>query len=262
MLELIDLTRRLSKAESRGRLPGLRRRLLQLQQACWSAAIPSVLVVEGWDAAGKGDIVRKLTERMEPRGYDVHYLSDEPRTYELGMPWMWRFWLAAPAHGKMAIFDRSWYRRALVERVGKKASELSWHQKLRDVTDFERTLTDEGCVLIKLFLHISKKEQKKRYRKAAQDPALQWKLDEKGAIRPGKYKDYLPALEEMLAHTDVASNPWTILAATHRRYARVTAFETLVARLEEALVARGHELPEPWVESEKPRPEEAQEEAK
>ena len=112
--------------------------------------------------------------------------------------WMWRFWLATPGHGEMAIFDRSWNRRALVERVEKEAGELVWRRKLRDIADFERMLADDGCVFVKLFFHISKKEQKERYKNWEKDPDMRWKLDEKQGPKASRYDKYLPAVEEML----------------------------------------------------------------
>ncbi len=260
MLELIDLTRKLSKDEYQRRLPRLRERLLQLQQACWREGIPSILVFEGWDSAGKADVIRKLTERLEPRGYEVNYISDEPRSYELYLPWMWRFWLAIPAHGEMAIFDRSWNRRALVDRIEEGTGELGWRRKLRDVADFERTLADDGYLLVKLFLHISKKEQKVRYRKWKEDPVEKSKIHEGEWLDPEKYDDYLPAVEEMLEHTDAAWSSWTIIPTTDRRYARITAFETVIDRLEDALESRGCTLPEPWTPEEPPAEPEAEEE--
>lgn len=247
MLELIDLDHRLPKDEYRRRLPLLRSRLLQLQQVCWYEGIASVLVFEGWDGAGKGDAIRKLTERLEPRGFKMHYIADTPRSYALDLPWMWRFWLATPARGEMAIFDRSWNRRALVARVEKGADELAWRRRLRDIVDFERMLADDGTVFIKIFLHLSKGEQKKRYKKWDKDPETSWRLEYKDWLMPEKYGFYRGAVEELLEATDTAWSPWTIIPATQRRYVRATVFATVIDRLEEALTARGVSLPEPWI---------------
>lgn len=260
MLELIDLTRKLSKDEYHRRLPRLRDRLLQLQQTCWREGIPTIVVFEGWDSAGKGDVIRKLTERLEPRGCDVIYVTDEPRTHELYLPWMWRFWLTIPAHGKMAIFDRSWNRRALVDRLENGTGELGWRRKLRDIADFERALADDGYLMIKLFFHISKKEQKERYKKWKDDPIERWKIHEGEWLDPKKYDDYLPVVEEMLEHTDAAWSSWTILPATDRHHARIATFETLIDRIEDALESRGCELPKPWTPEEPPEEPEGEEE--
>ena len=114
MLEKVDLTKELAKSEFKSRLPYLRNRLYDLQKACWDASIPSVILFEGWDAAGKGSSVNLLTQRLDPRGFKL-YAIQAPRTYEKHMPWLWRFWLKLPNYGQMAIFDRSWYGRVLVE---------------------------------------------------------------------------------------------------------------------------------------------------
>lgn len=243
MLELVDLSRKLSKDEYRERLPGLRRRLLELQQACWKARIPSLLVFEGWDASGKGPTIRRLTERLEPRGFEVHYLTDRPRTYELDLPWMWRFWLTVPRYGAMAIYDRSWYRRGLVERLDGGADDLRWHRILRDVADFERTLADDGYVVVKFFFHISGPEQTKRYKKWRKDPSLSWMVDEKEWIAPDRYDECFPLIEEMLQATEAEWGPWVLVPATDKCWRRVTVFETLIRRLEEALAVRGLPLP-------------------
>lgn len=260
MLELIDLKRKLSKEDYKSRLPQLRDRLLQLQQTCWREAIPTIVVFEGWDSSGKSDIIRKLTEGLEPRGLEVSYITDKPRTHELYLPWMWRFWLALPARGKMAFFDRSWNRRALVDRLENGAGELGWRRRLRDIANFERTLADDGNLLIKLFFHISKKEQKERYKLWKKDPIEQWKIHEGEWLDPKKYDDYLPVVEEMLEATDAAWSPWTILPATDRHHARIATFETLIDRLEDALESRGCALPEPWIPEEEPAEDEPEEE--
>ncbi len=243
MLDLIDLSKTLSKEEYQKRLPRLRQRLLQLQQASWQAGVASVLVFEGWDGSGKGDCVRRVTERLEPRGYRVHFVPRQPRTYERYLPWMWRFWLEIPNYGQMTIFHRSWYRRMLLRRGEGRMEELGWHRAVRDVLDFERALTDDGCVLVKLFLHISKKEREARYLKMEQDPAESWRIGKRSWKHHRHYEDFYALSEEMLARTETAAGPWKIVEATDRRWARVCVFQTLVDRLEEAMKTR--ELPLP-----------------
>lgn len=243
MFELIDLDEKLSKSDYKARLPALQVRLLELQRVCWKAHVPAILVFDGWDASGKGPLIRKLTERLEPRGFDLHYLTDEPRSYELDMPWMWRFWLEIPTHGKLAIFDRSWNHRALRQKVAGEADELHWRRMLRDIGDFERMLTDDGYIFLKFFLHISQKEQKKRYEAWKKDPGLSWKALEGNWQRPDRYDEHKVAVEELLQHTELPRAPWTIVPATDPRHVRITVFETVVARLEKALEDRGVELP-------------------
>ncbi len=245
MLDLIDLSRSLSKEEYQEQLPRLRRRLLQLQQACWQGGLASVIMVEGWDGAGKGDCVRRLTERLEPRGYRVFYVTRKPRTYERFLPWMWRFWLEIPNYGQMTIFHRSWYRRVMLRRGEGRMEELEWHRAVRDILDFERALTDDGYVLIKFFLHISKEEREARFQKMEDDPAESWRISKRSWKHHHRYEDYHALSEEILARTETAAGPWKIVEATDRRWARVSIFQTIVERLEEAMTARGLPLPEP-----------------
>src|ERR1043166_6477344 len=162
MLEKLNLNRKLSREECDRLLPGLQRRLYDLEKACWDHKIASIAVFEGWDAAGKGSAINTLTQRLDPRGFKV-YATQLPRTLEQGFPWLWRFWLKVPCRGEMVIFDQSWYTRVLTERVEGMISERAWRAAYRDIIDFERMLTDDGAVVLKFFFHISEKEQRRRF---------------------------------------------------------------------------------------------------
>jgi polyphosphate kinase 2 (PPK2 family) len=243
MLEKVDLTCKLPKEEYKRLIPVLQRRLYDLEKACWDADIPSMIVFEGWDAAGKGTSINLLTSRLDPRGFKL-YPIQAPRTFETHLPWLWRFWLKTPNYGEMAIFDRSWYGRVLVERVEELTPVREWRKGYRDIVGFERTLADDGYVIIKFFLHISKQEQKRRFKKLERDPLKSWHVQPEDWEHHRKYNKYLVAIEEMLERTDTEWGPWTIVEATDRRWARVKIFQTIIRRLEEALTERGHELPE------------------
>jgi polyphosphate kinase 2 (PPK2 family) len=242
MLEKIDLTRKLSKKEYRERLPRLQRRLYDLEKACWDAKIASIIVFEGWDASGKGTSINLLTSRLDPRGFKL-YPIQAPRTFEMRMPWLWRFWLKTPNHGEMAIFDRSWYGRVLVERVEGLTPEAEWRKGYRDISDFERALADDGTVIVKYFLHISKDEQERRFKRLEKSPLDSWHVQPEDWAHHSKYDLYLRAIEEMLERTDTEWAPWTIVEATDRRWARAKIFTTLIRRLEDALTHCGFELP-------------------
>jgi polyphosphate kinase 2 (PPK2 family) len=242
MLDKIDLSKRLSKSEYRARLPHLRNHLYDLQKACWDAGVPTVILFEGWDAAGKGTSINLLTQRLDPRGFKL-YAIQAPRTYETHMPWLWRFWVKLPNYGQMAIFDRSWYGRVLVERVEGLTPEEEWRKGYQDIVDLERTLADDGYVLIKFYLHISKKEQRRRFKKLEKDPLQSWHVQPEDWEHHRKYDEYLVAIEEMLERTDTEWGRWTIVEATDRRWARIKILETLVRYLEEALQRRGFPLP-------------------
>ena len=237
MLEKVDLTHSLTKEEYKSRLPALQDRLYELQLAGSETGLPSVIVFEGWDASGKGTTINVLTNRLEPRAFRLHAIR-EPRTHELRMPWLYRFWERVPNYGQMAIFDQSWYRRVLGERVGKITPKSEWQKAYRDITDFERTLADDGYVLVKLFLHISKKEQKQRFRKLESDPLTSWQVQPEDWKRHSEYNRYLVAVEEMLERTESEWGPWTIVEATDRHWTRIAAFEAIIRALEAAAARR------------------------
>jgi len=243
MLEKIDLTQKLPKEEYKAQLPRVQRRLYDLEKACWDAKMPSIIVFEGWDAAGKGTSINVLTSRLDPRGFKLYPIR-EARTFEKSLPWLWRFWLKSPNYGEMAIFDRSWYGRVLVERVEGITPVREWRKGYRDIVDFERALADDGYVITKFFLHISKKEQKRRFKKLEKDPLKSWHVQPEDWEHHKQYNQYLVAIEEMLEHTYTEWGPWTIVEATDRRWARIKIFQTIIRHLEEALKGRGLDVPE------------------
>lgn len=244
MLEKVDLSQKVSKKEYKKRITGLQDRLYRLQKATWDANLPVVILFEGWDAAGKGTSIQTLTSRLDPRGFKLYPIR-EARTYEKKRPWLWRYWLKTPARGEIAIFDRSWYGRVLVERVEGFVPDIEWRRGYRDIVDFERTLADDGALIIKFFLHISSKEQKKRFKRLLQDPLSAWKVEPEDWEHHAKYDEYVLAIEEMLERTDTEWGPWTIVEATDRRHTRVKIFETIVMRLENRLT-RLDKLPEDY----------------
>jgi polyphosphate kinase 2 (PPK2 family) len=236
MLENLNLDRKLAREKYQELLPGLQRRLYDLEKACWDQRISSVVVFEGWEAAGKGGAIANLTERLDPRGFKLHAIQP-PRTFEQQRPWLYRFWLRVPDRGEMAIFDRSWYLRVLLERIEGLAPKPDWQAAYRDILDFERMLADDGAVLIKFFFHISKKEQRKRFRKLRQDPLEAWRVDKAAQRQHRKYEQYLEAVEEMLELTESEFAPWTIVEATSRWWARKKVFDAIIAALEKRLGA-------------------------
>lgn len=256
MLETVDLSQRLDRETYHRRLPKLRARLLQLQQACWRLGVPSVLAIEGWDGAGKGACVRKLTERLEPRGYRVCYLGTEPRTYERQLPWMWRFWLDIPSYGQMTIFHSSWYRKAILDRDNGRLDELGWDRAFRSILDFERALADDGYVFAKVFLHITSAERQRRYRRWQKDPASSWKITPQDWKHHARYSEIYPYVEWMLERTETAWAPWSIIAATDPKWARIQVFEAVIERLEQALDRRGAALPDAGTERDDERDDE------
>jgi AMP-polyphosphate phosphotransferase len=234
MLENINLKRKLSREDYKLVLPALQQRLYDLEKACWDHAVPTIIVFEGWDASGKGTAITALTQRLDPRGFKMYPITS-PRTYEQQRPWLWRFWLKTPNRGEMVIFDRSWYFRVLDERVEKSVSEKAWREAYRDIVEFERMLADDGTVILKFFLHISKNEQRERFRSIEADPLEAWRVTDADWARHKKYGKYLAAAEEMLELTESEFGPWTIIEGTSKWYARKKIFETIVAAMEARL---------------------------
>lgn len=248
MLEKIDLTQKLNKSEYKRLMPVLRNQLYAMQKASWDAGIPVIIIFEGWDAAGKGTSIQTLTSRLDPRGFKLYPIR-AARTFEKKHPWLWRFWLKIPGEGEWAIFDRSWYGRVLVERVEQLIPESKWRLGFRDIVDFERTLADDGYLIVKFFLHISRQEQRRRFEKLSSDPLNAWHVQPEDWEHHRQYDDWLLAYEEMFERTDTEWGPWTIVEATNRRYTRVKIFKALIAALEERLASLDA-LPDPalWEE--------------
>lgn len=243
MLEALDLSLRLPKSDYKDRLPRLQRRLHRLQRASWECRVATIVVFEGWQAAGKGRAIDKLTQRLEPRRFSL-YAIHPPRTFEKHLPWMWRFWDKLPNWGEMAVFDLSWYGRVLSERVEGLVEEDAWRAGYADIVSFERALAEDRYSIVKFFLHVSKQEQAERFRKAASDPGMAWRVERQDWKHHEKYDQYLLAAEEMLERTESECGPWTLVEATDKRWARVKIFETLIRRMEEALQSHGCGVPD------------------
>jgi AMP-polyphosphate phosphotransferase len=234
MLEKIDLTKKLDKQTYKLYMQVLAERLYEVQKGSWDAKIPVVIIFEGWDAAGKGTSIQTLTTPLDPRGFRLYPIR-AARTYEKQRPWLWRFWLKIPADGEWAIFDRSWYGRVLVERLEKLTPETEWRKAYRDIADFERTISDDGTLIIKFFLHISKKEQKKRFEKLTADPITAWRVAAEDWEHHRKYNKWAMAYEEMFEQTESEWAPWTIVEATDRRFTQYKIYHTIIRALEKKL---------------------------
>ncbi len=230
MLEKIDLTKKLDKQTYKQHMQILAERLYEVQKGSWDSGIPVVILFEGWDAAGKGTSIQTLTTPLDPRGFKLYPIRAS-RTYEKQRPWLWRFWLKLPADGEWAIFDRSWYGRVLVERVENIIPENDWRKAYRDIADFERTISDDGTLIIKFFLHISKKEQKKRFKKLDADPLTAWRVAPEDWEHHRRYKEWLLAYEETFEQTESEWAPWTIVEATDRYFTQVKIYQTIIRTL-------------------------------
>lgn len=234
MLEQINLNQSVTEKEYKRKLPQLQEHLYDLEHAVFQAKVPVAIVFEGWAAAGKGSTINVLAERMDPRGFRVTPISP-PRTSETRYPWLWRFWLKIPAQGQMVVFDTSWYRRVLIDRINKTVKKQDWQKAYEDIADFEEQLAADGTVILKFWLHISEKEQARRFKKLLKDKLTAWQVTEEDAAQHDKYKKYLAAVEEMLARTDSPHAPWVIVEATDKYHTRLKVLETIARALEARL---------------------------
>ena len=248
-LDRLDLSLSLSRDEEARRLADAQDRLLYLRLVAGGIfdgsgrlGPPFCLVFEGWDASGKGGAIKRVTSPLDPR--HVRVVSFAAPTYdEKRHHFLTRFWTQLPGWGGMAILDRSWYGRVLVERVEGFATDDQWRRAYDEIKDFERTLCDEGMVLMKFWMHISHDEQLKRFNARKKDPLKGWKLTDEDWRNRDKRPQYEDAVTEMIDRTDTSWAPWTLVEANNKRWARVKVIEAVNARLEQALTELGIELP-------------------
>jgi len=200
--------------------------LLSLQQAVLRQNGRMIVVVQGMDAAGKGGAIRRLVHRLDPRGFRVHRIG-APAAWKQKKHYLFRFWSRLPSPGEMVIFDRSWYGRVLVERIEGFAEAKRWQQAYREISEFERWLVDDGVMLVKLWFHIDKDEQLKRFEAREKNPYKAWKLTDEDWRNREKWDQYIEAAEQMLEKTDTFVAPWTVIAANSKRHARLQALEAV-----------------------------------
>lgn len=212
------------------RLGKLQKELLRIQQTYWHEKRRAVLVFEGWDAGGKGGAIRRLTEPLDPRGFHVWPIA-APRPDEQGRHYLYRFWKRLPVPGSIAVFDRSWYGRVLVERVEGFATKEQWKRAYGEIREFERMLTDDGARIVKLFLHITKDEQLNRFRERLTNPYKRWKLTEEDLRNRDKWADHEEAVEDMFDETSTENAPWTAVPANSKWYARTRVLEIVTEAL-------------------------------
>jgi polyphosphate kinase 2 (PPK2 family) len=248
-LDEVDLTPKLSRAEEAARLEVAQFRLLHLRLMLGGQigveprlGPPVCVLFEGWDASGKGGVIKRLVNHLDPRHVRVAQFAaptyDEKRHHFLS-----RFWPALPGWGGMAVLDRSWYGRVLVERVEGFTTKEQWKRAFDEIVDFERTLTDEGMILLKFWMHISDEEQLRRFQRRENDPLKTWKLTDDDWRNRKKRKDYERAVEEMFARTDHAAAPWIIVPAESKRYARVYVLESTCRTIERVMSEHGFDVP-------------------
>ena len=234
MLEQVDLSQKLDKADYKTRMELLGNQLGELHRKLHERKIPAIIVFEGWDAAGRGTLINELILRLDPRGFKV-FANNTCHADTTAHPFLWQFWNTIPAAGKVMIYDKSWYDRVLSERIDGLSVPEKIDATYDEIVSFERQLSDSGCILIKFFLHITRKEQKKRMEKLEQDPATRWRVGEVEWRRHRKYDEYVEIIEETLSRTDRDCSPWIPVAAMDRRFAAVKICETIAQSFEQQL---------------------------
>jgi polyphosphate kinase 2 (PPK2 family) len=208
------------------RLKKLQLKMLSIQQTYYHEQRRAIIVFEGWDAAGKGGAIRRLTEKLDPRGFHVWPIGP-PIPEEQGRHYLYRFWTKLPAPGQLAIFDRSWYGRVLVERVESLIKKPVWQRAYDEINEFERMLVDDGVRLVKIFLHITPDEQLRRFAERLSNPYKRWKLTEADISSHQHWDDYAEAVEDMFDRTSTKAAPWTAIHGNKKWVARVEALRTI-----------------------------------
>jgi AMP-polyphosphate phosphotransferase len=246
----VDLRAKLKRSEQDLLLDELGARLAQLrlalggQTGSGQLGPPLCVLFEGWDAGGKGGAIKRLVAPLDARHVRVTQFA-APTLDEKRHHYLHRFVGALPGRGGMAVLDRTWYGRVLVERVEGFASEPEWRRAYDEINQFEGMLADDGMIIVKLWMHISEHEQLKRFERRRDDPLKAWKMTDEDWRNRGKRGAYENALEEMFERTDTERAPWRIVAGNSKRYARVKTVEEVIGAIERGCAARGFPLPEP-----------------
>lgn len=234
LLGAIDLEQTLTEDDYKVRLKQQQVILRELQLRIYKHEIPVLAVFEGWDAAGKGGVIKRLTDTLDPRSYIVHSFA-APSDEELAHHYLWRFWRKLPTAGTIGIFDRSWYGRVLVERVEGFATDTEWRRAYREINEYEAQLVSGGCVLLKFWLHISPEEQLQRFNDRSTDPFKQYKLTDEDWRNREKWDEYYVAVNQAIQRTNTPLAPWQIVSANDKYFARVKVIETVTQAIRRAL---------------------------
>lgn len=241
-LEHIDLSIELGRKEYKKKLKKLQFQMLNTQQFLFQNQIGLILVFEGMDAAGKGGAIKRLTQRLDPRGYVVHPIS-APQPHEKRYHYMQRFWRKLPRHGQIGIFDRSWYGRVLVERIEGFATKDEWSRAYREINEFERTLTDDQYIIIKFWIHVDKDEQLARFKERQTNPYKMWKLTNEDWRNREKFDTYVEYANEMFEKTDSEHAPWILVPGNNKLFARIKVLEETLQHVEKEVSRLGKKIP-------------------
>ena len=234
ILSKADLSLHYTREEYKEKLDKLQKKMEKLHGELYRRRIPVVLGFEGWDAGGKGGAIKRLTERMDARGYVVNPTAS-PNDIEKAHHYLWRFWRAMPKDGHVAIFDRTWYGRVMVERIEGFCTTEEWKRAYKEINDMEKDLYDAGAIVIKFWMHIDKDEQERRFRERQENPEKQWKITDEDWRNREKWDQYEEAVNEMLMRTSTDYAPWVVVEGNDKYYARVKVLRTVVEAIEARL---------------------------
>ena len=234
ILSKVDLSLSYSKKEYREKLKKLQSKIQLLHGELYRRRIPVVLGFEGWDAGGKGGAIKRLTEKMDPRGYTV-IPTASPNDWEKAHHYLWRFWQAMPKAGHLSIFDRTWYGRVMVERIEGFCTTGEWQRAYKEINDMERDLYDAGAIVLKFWMQIDKDEQERRFKARQENPEKQWKITDEDWRNREKWDQYEEAVNEMLIRTSTPHAPWVVVEGNDKYYARIKVLETVVRAIEKRL---------------------------
>jgi polyphosphate:AMP phosphotransferase len=234
VLDKVDLTQTLKRKEYEEELKEYQVRLRELEFRCFEERRPVMIGYEGWDAAGKGGNIRRVTEALDPRGYSVIPIA-APKGDDATHHYLWRFWRQIPKAGHLAVFDRTWYGRVLVERVEGFCSEAEWRRAYQEINEFETSLTNSGMILVKFWLHISKEEQLRRFKEREKIEYKRYKITEEDWRNREKWDTYRQAVVDVLQNTSTTYAPWTIVEANDKLWARIRTLRAIVEAIETGL---------------------------
>lgn len=225
--------REIADLQYKEELKRLQKELGELHNKLYRKKIPVIIAYEGWDAAGKGGNIKRITEALDPRGYEVHPIAS-PEPHEKARHFLWRFWTRLPKDGHIAIFDRTWYGRVMVERLEGFCSENDWQRAYNEMNEFEKELSDWGAVIIKFWVQIDNQTQLERFTDRQNTPEKQWKITDEDWRNRDKWPQYEQAVNEMLQKTNTTFAPWHILESVDKKYARIKALKIIIAAIKKA----------------------------
>lgn len=244
-LESLKMDKVLSdKISYKKELKRLQLQMVNIQQFLFQHNIGVILAFEGMDAAGKGGAIKRLTERLDPRGYVVHPIA-APRPHELRHNHLQRFWRKLPMRGSIGIFDRTWYGRVLVERIEGFATTEEWERAYEEINQFEKLLTDDRYIIIKFWIHISSEEQLERFKARQTDPYKHWKLTEEDWRNREKWPAYVKAADDMFEKTNTKNAPWVLIEGNDKKYARIQVLKKTIEHCKRSINQLGLKITEP-----------------